>query len=86
VTEEAILDVLGLERFAEERIVLKVEHAEDEVIAGTPEGVGFLQLFGAEWTALHGGSRFAERAEGCGSLGFDHWSRCHGAPRGSIKE
>jgi hypothetical protein len=35
---------------------------------------------------LHGGSRFAEGAEGCGSLGFDHWSRCHGTPRGSIKE
>jgi hypothetical protein len=46
VTQETILNVLGLERFTEQRIVLKIEHTEDEVRASSPEGVGLLKFLG----------------------------------------
>jgi len=45
VTEQTVLDVLGLQRLAQERVGLKVNHAECEVVAGRPKGVNFPRLF-----------------------------------------
>jgi hypothetical protein len=39
VAEKAILDVLGLERLAEERIGAKIDHAGGKIVASAPVGV-----------------------------------------------
>jgi len=39
VAEETILDLFGAQRFAQQRIVLEIEHADAEIIAGAPVGV-----------------------------------------------
>jgi len=44
VAEEAVFDVFGLEGFFEQRVLLEVDHAESEVVAGGPEGVGLVEL------------------------------------------
>jgi hypothetical protein len=46
MTEEAILDVLRLERFAEEGIRAKIDHARRQIIASAPIGIYPAQLFG----------------------------------------
>ena len=48
VAEQAVLDVLGLEGLAEEGVLLQVEHAGAEVVAGTPVSVHLAQLIVAE--------------------------------------
>ena len=42
VSEEAIFDVFGEEGFFEQGVLLEVDHAEGEVVAGGPVGVGVL--------------------------------------------
>ena len=48
VAEQAVLDVLGLEGFAEERIVAEEDHAAGEVVAREPVGVHAAKLVGSE--------------------------------------
>ncbi len=48
VAEQAMLDVLDLQRFSEQRVAAQVDHADGQVIAGAPPGVEPTQLFGAE--------------------------------------
>ena len=45
VAEQPVLDVLGLQRLLQQRIVLEVDHADRQVIARPPVGVHQLQLF-----------------------------------------
>jgi hypothetical protein len=40
MSQQPILDVFGLEGFLQERIGLKLDHAERQVIARSPVGVG----------------------------------------------
>ena len=46
--EQPVLDVLRLEGLFEQRIVLKIDHAERQVFAGSPVGLDLLQLVGAQ--------------------------------------
>lgn len=55
VAEQSILDVLGLERFAEERVGAKVDHAGGKVVTGAPVGVHFLQFVLREGAEDFGG-------------------------------
>jgi hypothetical protein len=36
MSQQAILDVLGTQRFREQRIFTQINHAEAQIIAGTP--------------------------------------------------
>ena len=54
MSEQAILDVLGLERLFEQRIVPQIDHAEREILAGAPVGIGFSQFVGAQRRARDG--------------------------------
>jgi hypothetical protein len=47
VAEQAVLDVLRLERFVQERILHEVEHADAEIVAGAPVSIDEALLFGA---------------------------------------
>ena len=47
VSEQPRFDLLWLERFAQERVTLQVDHADCEVVAGAPVGVHERQLFSA---------------------------------------
>src|SRR5215831_8497072 len=47
VSEKPIFDVLRLEGFLQEGIVLQVDHPKAQVIAGPPVGMDFLQRLGA---------------------------------------
>jgi hypothetical protein len=40
MAQKTVLDVLGLERLLQERVVLKIDHAERQVVARSPIGVG----------------------------------------------
>ena len=44
VAEQTILDVLDLQRFLQERIVLQVDHAGGEIAAGMPIGIDEFQF------------------------------------------
>ena len=57
VAEEAVLDVVGVEGLFEEGVVLEVDHAEGEVVAGGPEGMGLRSSSG-----LRGAPPMVERA------------------------
>ena len=46
VTEQAILDMFGFERFTKQRIGLQIDHAEREVVARRPKCVSLSQLIG----------------------------------------
>jgi hypothetical protein len=45
VTEEAVLNVLGLEGLAQKGILREVEHADGEIVAGAPVGIHFAKFF-----------------------------------------
>ena len=45
MAEQTALDVIGLERLSQERILLQIDHAHGQVIAGAPVSVNLLQLF-----------------------------------------
>ena len=49
VTEQAILEVLGQQRLAQQWIVAQVNHARAEIVAGTPIGIHIAQLVGGEY-------------------------------------
>ena len=46
VAEEHVLDVFGLERLAQERIVVKINLPDGEIIGGTPVGVDLAKQIG----------------------------------------
>lgn len=46
VTQKAGLDVAGLERLCEERVIKQIDLADREVVGGTPVGVDFAQRVG----------------------------------------
>ena len=48
VTQQAMLDLRGLQGFPQQRVRLQVNHAHGEVIAGAPVGVDQAQLFTVE--------------------------------------
>ena len=48
VAEQATLDVLGLEWFAQERVGAKIDHSRRKIIASPPVGIHFLKLFGGK--------------------------------------
>ena len=52
MAQQARLDVLELQRLAEQRVVLEVEHPQAQVEAGPPVGVDLAQLLRAERGAL----------------------------------
>jgi hypothetical protein len=49
MAEQSLLDVLGLERLAEERVGLKIDHAGSEVVACPPVRVDLVDIFGREY-------------------------------------
>jgi hypothetical protein len=51
--EQSILEVLGAERFPEQRIVAEVDHSGAKVIAGPPVRVDLAEFVGAKY--LFGG-------------------------------
>jgi hypothetical protein len=57
VSQEALLDVLRLQRLAQERIGAQVDHPGGEVAAGAPEGVHVVQLVGGEAVRVRGRGR-----------------------------
>ena len=64
MSEQPVLDVLRLERFFQQRIVLQIDHAQAQVIAGPPVGIGLAQFLGAERRSWHRGSGLAVGAQG----------------------
>ena len=56
VSEEPVLDVLRLERFPQQGIILQIDHAQAQVVTGPPVGMGFAQGLGVERRSLNSGS------------------------------
>jgi hypothetical protein len=48
VSEKPILDMFRLQRLAEQRVVLQVDHAEAEIITSAPVCMDFAKRVGAE--------------------------------------
>jgi hypothetical protein len=46
MAQKPVLDVLGLERLFQKRIILKIDHAERQVVTCSPIGVGPCQVQG----------------------------------------
>jgi hypothetical protein len=45
VAQKPVLDVLGLQRLAQEGVVLQVDHPDRQVVAGAPVGIDLPKLF-----------------------------------------
>ena len=73
VTEQAPLDVLGLQRLTQQRIVSQVDHPRRQEQGRVPIGLHALQLLGLERAALDSGTR---RTVGADRLRFSH-NRVH---------
>jgi hypothetical protein len=56
VPQQSILDVLGLQRFIEQRIIAKINHPQAEIIAGSPVEFGVAQFVGTERLVFDCGS------------------------------
>src|ERR1019366_6942910 len=56
VPQQAILDVLWLERLGQQWILLQVDHAQAKVIASSPVSFCFTQLLGAERRSRNSGT------------------------------
>jgi hypothetical protein len=63
MAQQAILDVLGLQRFGEQRVIAKIDHSQTEVIAGTPVDFGLAQFFCTERFIFDGRPGRSIRAE-----------------------
>jgi len=48
MTEESILDVLGLQRFSEKGIRAEIDHTGRKIIAGSPISMHLAQFLGSE--------------------------------------
>src|SRR5215813_10666544 len=63
VPKHPILDVFRLERFTQERILLKINHSQRKVIAGPPESMRPASLFVVQGRALNRRARWSITAE-----------------------
>ncbi len=63
MSKQAALDMLGLERLLEQRIIPQIDHAQSQILASPPVGIRFSQLFGVQRRPLDGRSRRAVRAQ-----------------------
>jgi hypothetical protein len=63
MAQQTILDVLGLQRFGEQRVVAKVDHSQTEIVAGSPVDFGFAQFFCIQRFIFDGRPRRSIRAE-----------------------
>src|SRR4030095_17027952 len=84
VTEQAVLDVVGLERLAQQGIALQIDHPEREVVTGAPEGVHAPQLVRAQRRTLDSGARLAERAQAGVTRGIDCTHRSSPKPPAAL--
>jgi len=63
MAQQAVLDVFRLERFPQQGIVLEINHAQCQIVAGPPKGVGLGQFLGVQRHAGHRGARRAKAAD-----------------------
>src|SRR5450755_5007325 len=49
VSEQPVLDVLGLQGLAQQRIRPQVKHARAKIVTGTPVSIHFPQFVGSQW-------------------------------------
>ena len=71
VPQQSVLDVLRLERLAQQGVVLQIDHAQSEVIASAPEGMHPIKFFNPQRGALDGGAGWAKAADaGTGGYGL----------------
>jgi hypothetical protein len=63
MAEKPILDVLRLEGFSQQRVVLQVDHSKAEVIASPPVGMDFAKLITAERFSRNSRPGHAVRAQ-----------------------
>ena len=68
VPEQPVLHVLRAQRLAQQRVVLQVDHAERQVVAGAPERVEAMDLLVRQRRSRGGGACSAEGGQGCGSF------------------
>ena len=61
MAEQTLLDVLGPQRLAQQRILTQIQHADAQIIAGAPVGVHLAQFVGRERLA---GSDFVGSGSG----------------------
>ena len=45
MTQQAVLDVLGPQGFAQQGVVLQIDHSHRQVVGGAPPGINLIQLF-----------------------------------------
>ena len=77
VTEQAVLDVLRLERLLQQRVVLQIDHPERQVSACSPVSVDFPEFLRTQWRSLNRGSRLSISAKREGRWYFRFYNRCH---------
>lgn len=63
VAQETGLDVLEFERFAKERVVFEIYHAQGQVERGLEEVIVLRDLFFGQRLALDSGASLSERAD-----------------------
>ena len=49
VTEQPRLDMLDLERFAEQRIGVEINLSDGKIVGRAPVGIDLAQFFGSQW-------------------------------------
>src|ERR1700733_7939389 len=73
--QQAVLDVLSLQRLTQQRVRAQVQHAGGEIVAGAPVGVHFSQLIGGQRLEMSlPGCRVGSRYGKC--LDVAHSSSC----------
>jgi hypothetical protein len=53
MTQEPILDVLRLQRLAQQRILSQIKHSRAKIVARHPVGIHLPQLFGLKRLGVH---------------------------------
>src|SRR5215469_4720212 len=61
--KQTILDLLRLQRLAEQWILLQVDHSQAEIIAGAPIDLCVAQFFRTQWLVMNSGSGWSIRCE-----------------------
>src|SRR5215467_1675261 len=76
VSQQATLNVFALQRLFQEGIVLKVDHAQHQVVTSAPVGVRLAQILSVQWRSRD--------CRSCGAIGGDRLAgllscgyRCH---------
>src|SRR5271165_1633889 len=57
MSEQTVFDLLGLQRFLQQGILLEINHPERQVFARSPIGVGLSQFLSAQGGSWNSGSR-----------------------------